>query len=300
MNKRYLILLLVLPYLSVFGQTYDPLIRPNFYWDVLHVDVSEICQLRGGNRYFFQGDTIIEGIQYNIIRTYPIKQIDGGPFCPPFFVDDNLSSIDPIFIREDTSTFQVFIYNKDIQSEEIFYDFTLSPGDTLQSSYAGQGSTIIVDSTGVVELFNGALRRIFYLDNGEYYIESIGGSQGLQFPLVQGIGFSENPVCYTANDAQIWGDDCQIIVGADIPENSGQSVSVFPNPIVDGIICVKMEPYYKSSFILFDLAGRIQFSEVLNSEVNFLDVPNLRAGTYIYHLYNNRQTVSNKLIISGN
>lgn len=293
MKKYYWTLLLTLFFSSTHGQNYNPLIRPNLIWDVMHGS-GATCNLIGGNRYFFQGNITISGYQYNTIRTYPIIPVNPGPYCPPFVVDPSLNWITGIFIREDTLAKKVFVYNND--QDELFYDFNLSAGDTLNSQYAGQGSTLIIDSTGTTTLLNGAVRKIFFLNNGENYIESVGGSQGLQFPIVKGIGFWEIPICMTENNVPLWGDECFGFVGINIPDKIG-SVKVLPNPSKN-FININSDNNHSSIFTLFDLTGKIKMTLTFSDKTKTIDISGLAAGIYVYHVTNEERKVEGKLIVS--
>jgi len=291
--------ILFLSFVSAFGQSYNPLIRPDFQWEVLHGYGASICQLNGGGRYFFQGDTVISGNEYSIIRTNPIVPLIEGPFCPPFAVDTGETWMDLVFLREDTAGRKVFVYNQDLESDELFYDFTLAAGDTLNSYYAGQGIDLIVDSTATIFLLNGEPRKIFYLNNGENYIESIGGSQGVQFPIIVGIGFWEIPQCYRENDLQIWGEECYAVVGVDDRETTGNMARIFPNPS-GNFIKIELNLPGKFIFTLYDVTGKKRAIKSLVSNPEILDVSEFSSGTYFYQIHNSKEMLTGKLMIVKN
>ena len=239
--------------ITTFAQNYFPLIKPNLVWQIPHGDGRQICGIIDGHHYFFQGDTIISGIQYKIIRANPIMQINSGPYCPPFAVDGSTDLISGAFIREDTIAKKVFIYDHGNNSDALLYDFNLTSGDTLFSDFAGAGATLTVDSVAAITLLNGAVRKIFYLNNSEYYIESIGGSQGLQFPIIQGIGFWEVPGCMSENNIQIWGTQCLGFVG--VEEIKSNNPSIFPNPF-DDILSINSHNIVQSKIIIYDVHSR--------------------------------------------
>jgi hypothetical protein len=211
-----------------YGQDYHKLIRSECDWDIHHALGSEICMLSGGGRYFFDGDSSISGINYRVVKVHPIINIVPGPYCPPFAIDTTIV-FDAYLMREDTLSRKVFIYDYSNNTEDLLYDFTLQAGDTLNSMFAGQGTYIVIDSVGFTKLLNGDTMRIWYLNSEEFYIESIGGSQGLCFPLVQGIGFWNIPLCITDNDEHLWGNECFGLVGIE-EHNLGMQLTNYPNP----------------------------------------------------------------------
>lgn len=278
--KKLFTLVLLLANTASFGQNYYPLIKPNLVWQILHGDGAYICDLRDGHQYYFQGDTLISGITYQKIRSNPIIALNGTPYCPPFAVDGNSPAFLSGLMREDTVTRKVFIYNFNSTYEELIYDFNLIAGDTLNSSYAGMGSVVIVDSVSTISLLNGSLRKIFYLNTGENYVESIGGSQGIQFPLIQGLGFWEIPICISENNTPIWGGQCFGTVG--INENLQQAELIYPNPFIDKI-SIKTNDLEESQFIIYDNLSKELFSQAFINSSTF-NLEHLKIGVYTYKM----------------
>jgi hypothetical protein len=161
------------------AQNYHKLIRTNTYWDNYYTSLN--CYTFIHRIYFTGNDTVIGGHTYNQSRQYYFESIyQPGPLCPPFIID-NVSYSTSIYIREDTVAKKVFIYdNSFTQPDQLLYDFTLENGDTLHSLYNGNDS-FVVSSIENVTLLDGEIRRMFIFNNNdfEYYIESLGGSQGL-------------------------------------------------------------------------------------------------------------------------
>lgn len=275
--KNLISLLLLLASTASFGQNYYPLIRPNLVWQILHGNGAYICDKKDGHQYFFQGDTIVSGIYYQKINTLPIIALNGNPYCPPFAVDGNFPAFLSGLMREDTITRKVYIYNYSINSEELLYDFNLVAGDTLNSYLTAQ---VIVDSVGLISLPNGGLRKIFYLDSGENYIESIGGSQGIQFQLYQGIGFWEIPICISENNIPIWGGQCFGTVG--INENLQESKMVYPNPFVNEFTFKSNYPEVTEIILYNSISNEIFRKSFSNSTI--INTENFESGIYVYKM----------------
>jgi hypothetical protein len=260
------------------------------------------CSLEGGAHYFFQGDTVIQGKQYQIIFRNQIVTANGNPipYCAPFLINSNNSFLAG-FIREDTLAKKVFVFDQMNNLDALLYDFTLSPGDTLNSDYATMGVNLIVDSIGTISLLNGDLRRIFYLGplengpNGIFYIEGIGGSGGLQNGLVFALGHWGIPQCIKENSIQIYGNECIGFVG--LEENSNQNMMrVFPNPAQD-FIDLEINDYNGRTFYLKDLAGRIIFRKMLNEKLERIDISDLSSGSYFYSVSGESQNSVGKIIV---
>ena len=279
--------------LSIFGQSYHPLIRPNLVWQIFYGDNLQPCFFYGGDNCYFDGDSTILGFTYKTISYNPIFQLfPGGPggFCPPYAVYNNITNLDAFLIREDTIAKKVFIYNKTTSSDDLFYDFNLVAGDTLKSTYASQGGILVVDSVSTIALFNGQIRKIFYLNNNQYYVESIGGTQGLQYPIIVGANNFNSIGCISENNIPIWGGLCVGTVG--ISENQLASKVILPNPFGD-ILNITMTNTGSYEVFLYN-----SFSmEILNKsfhESTSINTEHLISGVYFYKLIN-----KNGLVLSG-
>ncbi|HNA14848.1 MAG TPA: T9SS type A sorting domain-containing protein [Cyclobacteriaceae bacterium] len=294
--KTGFLLLFLFGYVSTFAQNYHPLIRPNMQWQILHGDGQQICNLSGGSNYYFSTDTTILGFQYTSIWANPIIPINPGPFCPPFQVNGGIN-ICVGYLREDTLARKVYTYDFSTNSDELLYDFNLLPGDTLNGYFTGIG--VVVDSIGSVALYDGTFRKIIYLSNHEYYIESVGGSQGLQFTPMQGIGFWEEPICLTENSiALYWGFSCLNFtalnsIGANL------RLMVNPNPFHDILSFEFPEQRSSLKLTITDIASRPIISIPLIGKTT-LSTQSYTNGIYIYEIKENDKTLFCGKIIKTN
>ncbi len=205
MKKAKLLFIMLMPMLfghGVKGQEYHKLLQDNVDWDVLSANgsMNPFCGYVGGGRFFLRGDTTIQGNDYKIINCIKIISPEPGPFCPPFLVTQD-TVFRQGYIREDTIAKKVFVYDP-FDGDALLYDFSLSVGDTLFTNNCGD---LIVDSIGTITLFNSETRKIFFfLNSWEYFIEGIGGSQGMNNPLCQAIGAWYEPFCVLKNGEPIY------------------------------------------------------------------------------------------------
>jgi hypothetical protein len=287
---------------NLVGQTYHPLIRPSIYWEVLNGDGQEICQYSGGSRYYFQGDTTISGKTYKLIKANPIVSLATSPpappnsYCPPFAVNLTSVSIQPVFIREDSSAKKVYMYDY-TYGDTLLYDFNLTDGDTLISAAGGIEYRLAVDSVRTIALLNGDFRKKFYLSNGANYIESIGGSEGLQFSVNNfgiGLGYWNEPLCLMENNVQLWGDQCLGTVS--VREIDLDRISVFPNPAADFIYIAGKVPS-QATLIIADVTGRIVHSKTIYNHEERIDISFLSTGSYIYKVEVINKNMFGKLIV---
>jgi hypothetical protein len=254
-----------------FSQTYHTLIRPNTTWDVMYYDynINSTCGYVFGGRYFFNGDSLVNNILYKIVKGHPIiEQNPSPPFCGPFYVDQGITGFAAL-MREDTITRKVYVFDQTNNADDLLYDFSLNPGDTLQSNYyAGFGLKLVVDSVGTVTLLNGEIRKIFYFVNNSniQYIEGIGSNSGLYTPLIQGIGFGYEGNCVKENDSIIWQwYNCFTVVG--INENLNDfRFNIYPNPSTGNFNIIYLLPYASTGSVseegkleIIDITGKIVY-----------------------------------------
>jgi hypothetical protein len=298
MKNLYLKFLLLCFATSAFSQNYHPLIKPSKYWDVMYHDNS-ICGYASGGRYFFDGtDTLINGQIYQVIKAYPIISLNQGPYCPPFAVNASIAgSNNSHLIREDTVTQRIYVLKTQTNTEDLLYDFTLLSGDTLHSQYAGMGMQLVVISVSTDTLFNGDVRKVIYLDNGEFYIESIGGSKGGFFmPIVRGIGFDYITHCVIENETIIYGGDCAPLVGINEFESS-HLFRIFPNPSI-GIYYLDFDiSVLNVSLEIYNCLGVLLFTTNELNPQNFkLDLSEHTPGIYFCKINSGNHQYLTKLI----
>ena len=121
-----------------FGQNYHPVLEKNRYWDVLGMSIQQTgpCGYGFGYRYQLAGDTLFNGMQYHIVRSFNIQTADGNLyFCPPYIVSTTFSNYFPEFyLREDTVQRKLFFLHDGFDTEELLFDYNLNVGDSLIST----------------------------------------------------------------------------------------------------------------------------------------------------------------------
>jgi hypothetical protein len=262
-------------------QTYNPLIRPNTFWNENFGDGMQFCRATGGERLYFQGDTMINGFQYEILRGHPLYSLS-TPYCPPYAADFSTSTI-VNYMREDTATKQVFVYTDDFNGNHpsggyLLFDFSLNVGDTING--------MIVNTIDSVTLLDGATRKRWNFDpsGNFFYIEGIGGKQGMYHPFQRvGLGYWTEPLCISENGSEIYGDRCNDNVLSVKEPPPTVSFEIYPNPAQDGITVELPSDFNHQSAIIsiFNAQGQVlqeQKSIVDNTVIlSLLDYP---AGMY--------------------
>ncbi|MBK7966130.1 MAG: T9SS type A sorting domain-containing protein [Bacteroidetes bacterium] len=188
-------------------------------------------------------------------------------------------------MREDSIAKKLYILDLNSSAiEQILYDFSLNAGDTLNAQYQlTAGSIIIVDSVGSTSLSNGEIRNIFYLNSGTFYIESIGGRNGLMSPLISFSGGSgETLGCVKLNGVVHYdGGICYVPVGINTNSNDPH-LTVYYEKEYQNIKINSKNLELKGEFKILNLEGKIIFSKIIEEDNLSINANNLNSGIYLY------------------
>lgn len=279
---KNILLTFCLNFIFAFGisQTYHPLVEEDTYWEIFECNSQNLCIVDAGYRYFFKGDTVINSHQYKILRANHFSQLTSPPPCYHWAVDTTTSTIRG-FLREDTLARKVFILNQGSGNlDEILFDFTLNIGDTLHSTYTGQGEILVIDTIVNTTLINGEIRRKWILTNGHSYIESIGGSEQFYYPLITGLGWWYSLSCVNKNNTQLIGSQCSPILNTKKIDSKEPS-KIYPNPTAKYLF-IERENSNFEWLNIFDAVGKVIYTERLYSMFEKIDLSSLNSGLYFY------------------
>jgi len=275
----------------------------NVFWDDAEYLSGVPCYTYAGRVEFIDGDSLIDGYFYRIANGYPFLGTPGpgNTICPPYFIDTILYR--HAKIREDTSSRKVYIYDENSEPhDQLLYNFSISAGDTFQSSYATLGGYLVVDTVFDTLLLNGEIRKIFCFDPScsINYIEGIGGWQGLYWPIVLGLGFGWELLCVKENYIPIWGYKCTYpVVGK--PDNFFVMFNISPNPAND-LVTFRFSNDLRNNDTLidiYDLFGNQVMKRVLTKgqTETTLDIRTLAPGLYCYSVTQKMNRKTRKLVV---
>jgi hypothetical protein len=300
MKKHLLLLSLLIIGLNDYSQDYHKLIRTGAYWDQYTVVLPEWCYTTITRYSFTNIDTVLGGHTYRINKCYPFKAISSWPMCPPFVID-TISFISGSFFREDTINRKVYKYCPDCQQkDELFYDFSLSVGDTLKSEEQTlYGEPLVLTSIDTVTLLNGEKRKQYGFANSPAtinYVESIGGDQGLDVSIVPGFEWYGGFLCLSQNGINLWGRSCDnYFVGMN--EKNTDEVKIYPNPAHEIVNIHLPGDIQNAEFTILDTRGNEIVAVKLNQQMNVLSISQIVPGFYIYKIKSNTFSDQGKLVI---
>ncbi|MDR0969301.1 MAG: T9SS type A sorting domain-containing protein [Lentimicrobiaceae bacterium] len=296
-------------------EAYHPFIEGNKHWDEVYYGqkpVSAPCSSvsqTDGYRYFFEGDTIIQGIVYQILRAHLVVSLSpDGYYCPPFAVDESRSYI-KAFMREDVEKQQVFHYID--EREEILYDFSLQEGDFLDCYDIGGYKRLEVTLVDSVELLNGEKRKRLLLAYGGYsefyHIEGIGNIFGPTYTAYGVVDYDVFLKCFVQDNEFLYnggweGTTCFEVLNTN--ENTVQKkIRVYPNPAKsDGQLTLVCNQPLKN-IAIYDLRGAlVQTIEI--ADLNFqqihhitLNANKLTVGIYILQVQTTKNQIHHEKVI---
>lgn len=265
---KKLILLFILFVVSIESKAYKPFIEENKFFDVGTYQPGHVCGWgdKLPKRYYFKGDTIIEGKKY--AKVYYYNMLGQQPYCPPFNVD-TVSFLADFFIREDSLKQQLYKLLSFQTNEEIVFDFTKLVGDTLYQDITASK----IDSITTITTTDGEKRRKFWLSSSNYYIEGIGGNRGpfiKAFPDFEGKEFT---MCIKKSGLEIFdGGYCyDFITSVKALEKS--AIVLSPNPVQEILFFNSLLPV---EYQVYSVIGKIVLSG-FDSKIN---VSTLTSGRY--------------------
>lgn len=244
--------------------------------------------------YFFNGDTMINGINYN--KLY-INRVDTF-FMEPIYLNNTLNYA--AAFRQDS--LKVYFIMRDSLTENLYCNFSLSVGDTLKYFYNSQNN--VVDSITEIP-FGTVTRKRYILDNGYSFYEGIGNGLGMFRNYSIGIeggvylvcfeqaGITQSVYEFISSTPPVCGLGLTLSFENEIP--SLNVSTVFPNPFSTQLTIhlVENEPITLS---IYNLIGQELLHQTF-SETTTLITEQLPNGIYIYELRNKRGSLKKGKIL---
>ncbi len=283
MRKLIILFIVIFPVLS-FAQTsiYHPFPEQGGIWRIDWGEQS--CFMSGSPQakynYVMNGDTLLNGLWYNIIDRYYGSNYLCGPFYP-------VGSGYMGGLRQDSLNRQVFFVPKDSTNEKLIYDFSLVIGDTVPNFLLHQYGVSNVTITRIDSVFIGIdFRKAFITSNGNTIVEGFGSLAGLLEVMV--LDITPELLCFSQDGVELYKQipnvDCNLIDGmADLtyPENL---ILIFPNPVHSNATISLRTYYSESTFVLYNSIGTKVKHIMCHDGLNSVMVEDLPCGLYFYQL----------------
>lgn len=286
MFKNFILSTLLISYLATVAQTNFHFADSTAEWTLCHRTFSEGSQGSSTTYqtdvYIADGDTFFNNKNYQkIVSGYPNYDF-------------------PLALVRKDSLSKVFLYDPNISSDRMIYDFSLNQGDTMRiyqpASWHEDEDTIkfVVDSTDYVT-FGIERKRIFLrCITGTYcswftndiIIEGIGTLNShflspyiYEFLAIPGdafniLDFQENGTNHN------FSSDCSTV---SISKVASEKIKIYPNPAdyylnVTGLTS-------ETTFYLYNLFGQEVLKKELQQGDTQIEIKNLTNGIYVYRVF---------------
>lgn len=300
-NQLTSFLLLFLLPLGVTAQSYTPLLEPGKTWDIYTVDFTDgfITLYEAGSRQFIDGDTLLNGQTYQVIKARSFFPLEAPVFYPPFGLRESQFIVG--FMREDTLNQKVYSW---IEEQEVLtYDFSLEAGDSLGLPFIGLGEDykVVLDSIETIPLPNGESTRKFNFSSidieSSFYIEGIGGIASLITPILYAFEFGIKIECVRQNNEIIYDtfqNYCDAVVSnrevLELPK-----LAYGPNPIHSKLE-LNFGQYLEGQLRLYNHLGQLLLSREVKAEESSIDFSEFPKGFYALEIHTLQGSLGLKLI----
>lgn len=304
MMKHVLLLIAILLTLSAKTQTkvYHPFPDSNVVWNI---DSYQWCGGFGFDVWEhlysikISGDTIINSANYHKLQV-PVEVIKSSGQCsvsgtwtiPGYYIGS---------IRQDISNKKVFFIPPTKTTEQLLYDFNMDVGDTVRG-FTEPGKDDIVKSIDSV-LVGTDYRKRWNINPcyGIFFIEGIGSTYGLieQSPGCITDARTYAISCFHQNGQTLYPNtttNCELITSINSIEKNISSINIFPNPN-NGNFVLELSSTKKQLLQVFDVTGKLMFTEFIQNGKTTIDAGNLAQGVYNLCISDNEQKINKRLVI---
>jgi hypothetical protein len=260
------------------AQTYQRLIQPDKYWEVMECDRTLICNYTGGARHHFDGDTVINMQTYaKMYGQALISPWGTTPYCPPFGVSPNMGLSD-IYLREDTAAQRIYRFEPWDNTETLVFDLTIQAGDTV----GPPGDQVVLDSISTVDLGDGIQRRVYHFPSSpSQFVEGIGTLYSWwPFSPPSRIPAHCDVVPCVEHEGIVLHGWCSGPLSTD-DQSAETDLTPHPNPASDQIQLPSIGEG-PSQVYIHDQLGRLVLRQDLFKENANVDIRALHPGTYNY------------------
>jgi len=288
-NFNILFILIIILVKGGQSQTYYPFPDSSAVWrtDWITIDCLQSESPASQYQYLLSGDTIINGNNYvKVFRTGFIS-----PFCNPVTPYSQPSGYQGAY-RQNINGKKVFLMLPDSIHEILFYNFSLSAGDTLEGYFNLPGmfcnDILVVDFIDSVMVGNAMRKRIHTAGNGvcdSYFIEGIGSTHGLFESLISFEGGGQLE-CFTQNGDVLYKNDslsdCQLISGVSIEEKK-QNIKLYPNPANDYLSVQGIPEGAHINYEIYNSYAKI--IKTGSCKKNLISITGIGNGLFLIKLY---------------
>ncbi|MEM7105701.1 MAG: T9SS type A sorting domain-containing protein [Bacteroidota bacterium] len=289
---QLLVLVLSLSVVKAWGQNYIPYVQEGAWWSVTVESVS------GTNTGIFiiSGNATIDGVDYKNFDCFL-----NPPACIPCNND--------WLIREDTAEKKVYFKEDPAAEEIIFYDFSLTPGDSIPfdwyPTHYFETVSSVVDTVYYKQLF-GFDRKVISFIPLDVSPANFGCTE-----IIEGFGLPDHPYPYSAlcraispegtNQIDTFGVNpsisCEDLILSNSLLPNQQSFKVFPTLAESSIMIEVPAILGEEKVDFYSISGKLIFSTALSNILTEIDVSFMPDGIYFLRFFSPSQKSSIQKIV---
>ena len=301
-TKALLLILISFLMFHSYSQEYVPFPDTNTVWSNLFDYSPEPSSYSVQTAHLtLRGDTLIKGETYTEIYVY--YDSVSNPLTDEYAGGIREDSAKRIYFygSDDFQYFFTFqLWNTNDTTEKLLYDFSIDIGDSIKiENFAYPDSkywAVGIDSIQILGKYRKRyeMRSLKSVMSTEYWIEGIGSTKGLFFPLIYDpmSGIIEL-LCFETNNELIMHDDsyetCHYEANSSdgFTEDLNGILKIYPNPVKDFL---NIEVCKDIHFEIINCTGSIMLKKDMNTKFERIDVTDYSHGVYILKVYNNDKT----------
>lgn len=283
--RYYLTLIIAFLFGSAYTQPTNNIVLDDAVWSTLDIHCLPTGTSYSTYHVKFEGDTIIDGLDYKII----------------WRCDDELLITWNFYgaIREDDQQ-QVFL-RPPFNSEGMIYDFGVSIGDTIQTTnhfLSSDALSFVVTDVDSVLLLDRFRKRITVFDYNllieEVWIEGLGCPYGVlrssNFGYGASCGLTES-LCFEESDLLVYQHPAYNICHYDAMVGTIQfkdlEVQIYPNPATDKLVIETGNNKGQASnntIHIYSMDGKCVFEETFYNSRQEVNLQSFNRGVYVVRL----------------
>ena len=301
--KLSFVLIFMILTLNVISQDYIPFPSDSAAWNITTYIYGDCNSWNGDNcqytdKFIVKGDTTISNENYTKLYLVNGTNINNLTFLGGFRED----STKKLYYRGNIF-FDSYVCDSMINdtTEILLYDFGLNIGDSVKNLNFDCAKELIYDIDSVE--YAGKLRKRFTIQrygtiNDNYWIEGVGSTKGLFYPLLNWFEWDWELTCFEDN-IQDWSISECVTTGIENLNISKKAFNIYPNPLINESIIEWEENILIPDLIeVYSIIGeKILSIKPIANEVKLKRSFFANSGIYIVNLKTDKENVIKRLIV---
>jgi hypothetical protein len=236
--------------------------------------------------YSISGDTAINDTQYQKLYYHQ-------PYYNKLYYGAIREENRKVYFRFEPNNSCDLCWHDDYDTLEILlYDFSINVGDTI--NHNSQYYSVITEIDSIL-LLDGKYRKRFYTGYDIYWIEGIGSTLELFWPIIVFGEWECELTCFENNGEIIYSSPYYSACFTNNTDYKYTDAYIYPNPFRDKLYIKTHEDLKYINIKIFNILGQIVFSNGYSSSEIIIG-KNLKNGIYSIYIETEKYTTAKKVI----